>query len=91
MQMMEIAALENGAHNNQTYHGILPNGWALIREDVSTLESFPFGEVIAEKVDGLMTMTKWIPGTMPEPAPEPEKEPTTEEILDAMLGVTTNE
>ena len=28
---------------------------------------------------------------MPEPEPEPEAEPTTEEILDAMLGVTTNE
>lgn len=93
MQMLEIRALENGAHNNQTYHGVLPDGWALIREDVETLKNFPFGEVTAKEIDGLMTMTMWIPGIMPEPEPmpEPSKEPTTEEILDAMLGVTANE
>jgi hypothetical protein len=87
MQMIEIIALENGAHNNQTYHGVRPDGWALIREDVDTLENFPFGEVVAEEVDGVMTMTEWVPGVMPEPEPEPEPEPTTEELLDIMLGV----
>lgn len=88
MFMIEISALDNGAHRNQTYHGVLPDGWALVREDVSALENFPFGEVIAEEVDGVMTMTSWTPGEMPEPTPEPEAEPTAEEILNAMLGVS---
>lgn len=77
MYMIEILALDNGAHRNQTYHGVLPDGWALIREDVSTLENFPFGEVIAEEVDGVMTMVEWTPGIMPEPEPIPEPEETS--------------
>ena len=75
MYMIEIIALENGAHRNQTYHGVLPDGWAVIREDVSTLENFPFGEVFAEEVDDVMTMTEWVPGVIPEPEPTPEPEP----------------
>lgn len=91
MYIIEIAALDNGAHRNQTYPGVVPDGWALIREDVSTLENFPFGEVTAEEVDGVMTMTSWTPGEMPEPEPKPEAEPTAEELIDIMLGVTSNE
>lgn len=88
MYMIEIHALDNGAHRNQSYNGILPEGWALIREDVKTLENFPFGEVIAEEVNGVMTMTSWVPGEMPEPEPEPEPEPTADDVLNALLGVT---
>ena len=29
MIMLEIVALDNGAHRNQTYHGNLPDGWAV--------------------------------------------------------------
>ena len=81
MQMLEISALENGAHNNQTYHGFLPDGWAVI-PDGMTLEAFPFGAVDAEldEETGLMTVTKWTPGTMPEPEPGPEPGPTVEEL-----------
>lgn len=71
MYMIEITPMDNNAHRNQTYNGILPEGWALVREDISTLESFPFGEVIAEEIDGVMTMTEWVPGEMPEPEPTP--------------------
>lgn len=49
MKMLEIAALENGAHRNQTFHGTLPDGWAVVPEDME-LENFPFGEVTAEEV-----------------------------------------
>ena len=89
MQMLEIKALENGAHNNQTCHGVLPDGWAVIPDDM-VCENFPFGEVEAEDIDGVMTVTKWTPGTIPEPEPEPEVEPeaTTDEVLNALLGVT---
>jgi hypothetical protein len=87
MNMLEIKALDNGAHRNQTYHGVLPEGWAVIPAGMEC-ENFPFGEVEVEEVDGVMTVAKWTPGEMPEPEPIPEAEPTTEEILDAMLGVT---
>ena len=88
MYMIEILAMDNGAHRNQTYHGVLPDGWALISEDVSALENFPFGEVTAEEIDERMVVATWAPLPMPEPEPEPEPEPTADEILNAMLGVT---
>ena len=79
MNMLEISALSNGAHSNQTCHGFLPDGWAVI-PDGMTLEAFPFGKVEAEEIDGLMTVTKWTPGTLPEPEPGPEPGPTVEEL-----------
>lgn len=89
MQMLEIKALENGAHRNQTYSGFLPDGWALDRLGLCT-ENFPFGEVIAEEVKGVMTVTSWTPLPMPEPEPEPEptSEPTADELLKILAGVT---
>lgn len=84
MYIIEITALDNGAHRNQSYNGVLPDGWALVREDVSTLENFPFGEVTAEEVDGVMTMTSWTPGEMPEPEPEPEPQPALDERVTAL-------
>ena len=68
MQIIEIVTLENGAHNNQTYHGVIPEGWAIIPDELET-PNFPFGEAEAEEIDGVMTVTKWVAGVMPEPAP----------------------
>lgn len=65
MKMIKIAALPNGAHRNQTHHGALPEGWAVI-PDGMTLENFPFGEVEAAEINGVMTVTKWTPGEVPE-------------------------
>lgn len=42
-----------------------------------------------EKV--IMTVTVMTEGTLPEPEPEVEPEPTAEEMLNAMLGVTSYE
>ena len=71
MRIIEIAALSNGAHRNQTSNIMNPPaGWAVIPEDMET-PNFPFGEVKAEYINGVMTVTKWIPGEMPEPEPEP--------------------
>lgn len=64
MKMLEIAVLPNGAHKNQTYHGTLPNGWALLPTD--ELENFPFGEVEVDNVDDLPTVIKWTPGEVPD-------------------------
>ena len=88
IRIIEIAPLENGAHNNQIFHGILPEGWAVIPDDME-LPSFPFGDVEAEEIDGVMTVTRWTEGVMPEVEPEviPEPKPTSEEILNALLGV----
>ena len=65
MRMIKIATLPNGAHNNQTYHNTLPEGWALI-PDGMICENFPFGSFEVTDIDGFMTVTKWTPGTMPE-------------------------
>lgn len=67
MKMLKIAALPNGAHINQDYHGKLPEGWAVVPADIEMLENFPFGEVEVEEIDGVPTVVKWTPGTLPEP------------------------
>lgn len=71
MRIIEIAALENGAHRNQTYHGVIPDGWAAVPDDM-VCENFPFGDIDAEEINGVMTVTKWTAGVIPEPEPEPE-------------------
>ena len=77
MRAIEIAALSNGAHRNQTGLSVLPDGWAVIPDDM-VCENFPFGDVTAAEIDGVMTVTSWIPGTMPEPEPKPDPEPEPE-------------
>ena len=77
MRAIEISALSNGAHRNQTGLDVLPDGWALIPDDM-VCENFPFGEVTAEEIDGVMTVTRWTPGAIPEPEPAPEPEPPTD-------------
>ena len=74
MQIIEIAALENGAHRNQVGAGTVPPGWAVIPEEMA-LDSFPFGEVEAAEIGGVMTVTGWEPGEVP---PEPEIRPTAD-------------
>ena len=88
MKIIEIAPLSNGAHRNQNSNiSVVPDGWAVIPDEMEC-ENFPFGEVVAEEIDGVMTVTKWTALPMPEPEPMPEAEPTTDEILNAMLGVS---
>lgn len=92
MKIVEITALDNGAHRNQTFHGELPKGWAFVTVGTDILENFPFGSFEVEMVEGVpyMKADTWTPGIMPEPESEPEApkpEPTTAEILNAMLGV----
>lgn len=93
MRIVEIVALENGAHRNQTMDApiaildgcsIVPDGWAVIPDGMET-ENFPFGEATAEEVNGVMTVTNWTPGTIPEPEPEPTHEPTAQDDTDAMM------
>lgn len=84
MRTIEIKALDNGAHRNQSYPGFVPDGWAVVPDTLET-ENFPFGEVEVTEINGVMTVTKWTPGVMPEPEPEPEPEPTAQDDTDAMI------
>lgn len=86
MRMIEIKALSNGAHRNQTPSTLttLPEGWAVIPDGMDT-PNFPFGKVTAEEVNGVITVTNWTPGTIPEPEPEPTPEPTAQDDTDAMM------
>lgn len=84
MQMIEIKALENGAHNNQTWHGFLPDGWALIPDGME-MENFPFGEVEVKNRGGVMMVSKWTPGEIPEI--EEHTEASADDVLNVLLGV----
>lgn len=69
MQMLKIEAFENGGHDNQTAVFPLPEGWAVIPNDME-LPNFPYGEVEAQEIDGLMTVTGWTEGKLPA-VPDP--------------------
>ena len=72
MTIIEISALDNGAHRNQSGNmQTVPDGWAVIPESMET-KNFPFGDVTTEEINGVMTVTSWTPGKAPEPEPEPE-------------------
>lgn len=72
MRIIEIQAFENGGHRNQTGNfKTIPEGWAVIPDELET-PNFPFGEVETEEKGGVMTVTKWIAGTIPE-VEEPEQ------------------
>lgn len=92
MRIIEIQALDNGAHRNQTTTSTtIPTGWALIPADVTIPETFPFVDLAVEG-NKVVSMTA---GVVPDPEPQPEPEPTeTEQLradvdyLAAMAGVT---
>ena len=88
MRYIKIDAYENGYH--ETYELFrppwdAPDGWAMVPDEMTT-ENYPYGEVEAEDIDGIMTVTKWTAGTIPEPPePQPPEPPTEEEDINAML------
>ena len=73
MTIIEIIASDNGSHRNQasTTSIAVPEGWAVVPEGMET-PNFPFGAVEAEEINGVMTVTRWTAGEIPEPEPEPE-------------------
>lgn len=76
MRIIEIVALDNGAHRNQNGGiAVVPEGWAVIRGN-EELENFPFGNFEVEYIDGVPYMKEgsWTPLPMPEPEPVPEPE-----------------
>lgn len=82
MRIVEVQALSNGAHRNQSgTFSTIPQGWAVIPDDM-ILENFPFGEILTEENDGVLMASKWIAGEMPI-VEEPEKPITETERLRA--------
>lgn len=75
MKVVKIKSNDNGSHENHDFHGILPEGWAVIRGN-EELENFPFGNFEVEYIDGMPYMKEgsWTPLPMPEPEPVPEPE-----------------
>ena len=49
MKIIEINAFTNGAHRNQSGANVLPEGWAIIPDDIIIPKSFPFVDI---EVDG---------------------------------------
>lgn len=92
MRIVQIDALDNGAHRNQTIDSLtaIPEGWAVVPDDMVT-DNFPFGDLTAEEIDGVMMVTSWTPGVIPEPDPIPERNPSANELIDILLGVSANE
>lgn len=89
MRLIEMRLSENGGHRNiESNLKKIPDGWAIIPNNMDT-PNFPFGDITVEEINGIMTVTKWTPGVIPEPEPEPEpeSEPTTDKILKVFLGV----
>lgn len=87
MRIIEIEALENGAHRNQEGNLThVPIGWAIIPDDMEIPQTFPF--VNMEVENGVVT--KMTEGVVPDPipTPEPEYEPSTDDVLNALLGVS---
>lgn len=67
MRIIEIKSGEDGIHQYQTIsvNVPVPDGYALVPDDME-LKNCPFGEVIAEEINGIMTVTDWIAGERPE-------------------------
>lgn len=91
MKIIEIAPLPNGSHRNQTFHGVLPNGWAIIPDGMEIPSTFPFVNITVDG-DTVISMTAAPVPPQPEPTPAP---PTALEQLRAdvdfialMQGVT---
>lgn len=81
MRIIEITALENGAHRNQEgVFATIPYGWAVVPSTMAVPDTFPFVDL---EVDG-HTVTAMTAGTVPDPEPEPEPEPTAEERIAAL-------
>ena len=85
MLIIEIEALENGAHRNQTgTFRTIPEGWAKVPSSITIPDTFPFVNIEVE--NGVVTsMTA---GVVPEPEPEPEPEPTQLDRVEAQATYT---
>jgi len=91
MRIIEITALDNGAHRNQTgTFSTVPDGWAVIPDSMET-PNFPFGTFDVETIDGVPTIKNWVAGTIPEPDPTPAQPDPTAQIQLALAELAETE
>lgn len=84
MRIIEITALENGAHRNQEGAFVsIPEGWAVIPFSMAVPDTFPFVDIEVE--DGIVV--KMTAGIVPEVEPV-EPEPTQLDIIEAQVTYT---
>lgn len=83
MRIIAIVENELGYHENQFQQSIseIPAGWALIPEEMTYPDTFPFVRLTTEG----QHVTAMEPGTVPEPVPSPPPEDPEGDILEAVL------
>ena len=94
MNIIQINANENGGRPPmQIWNGTPPAGYALVPDTIDTSVFYDFMGFVTIELDGstvtAMTGNQEALDAYKASLPEPtEPEPTTEEILNAMLGVS---
>ena len=74
MKIVEIEALSNGSHRNQTGNfKTIPEGYAVIPDSLKT-PNFPFGDIVVAEINGVFTVTHWTAGNAPRPFPDLSEE-----------------
>lgn len=87
MNLIEINALDNGAHENRStpWETTVPEGWAVIPDGLPLPESFPFVDLETALVDGVPTVTAMTKREMPaQKAPAEAAAPTMEQQVEAL-------
>lgn len=98
MEILQIEALPNGAHDNAIVDAsaAVPEGWAYMPEGSAGLENFPFGNVTTEPGmtpggSACEVLKTWTPGAIPvppEPEPVPDPEPSELDKVKAQVLYT---
>lgn len=82
--IIKIKQNSNGSHNNQsTVLRNIPDGWAIVPDDIVIPDTFPFVNIKTKEIDGVMTVTEMTAGVVPE-IETVELEPTPTDDLEQM-------
>ena len=91
MTIIKIEPYENGAHDNNIIHGVnpstfpIPDGYAIIPDNMPIPDTFPFVDITVEG-DGPPVVTGMTAGVVPPSPPEPEPDPSEIEVLRAEVA-----
>lgn len=90
MKIIKIEPYDNGAHANQTSSSPfpVPDGYALIPDDMPIPDTFPFVNIEVEG-DDPPVVTKMTAGVVPPPEPEPAPEPAPADYTAALTAAAT--
>ena len=91
MTIIEIAAREDGGHGLQSQSGRTScwlEGWVEVPANLEGQVWATVGYCDLQIEDGKLVGITPTERPEPDPAQEPEPQPTTEDILNALLGVT---